>query len=480
MLDAGNCQPNATWQNWGKNLTAQPQFICAPESKDVLTTIVKNAALAKKKIRMLGGGFSWTPVVPTNDYMIDMSKLNHILSVDSTKNQVTVEAGMRVGDLSLAIAGEEFDLDGKPIPPVVGANNRLSFQTETVIPWITVGGAVALGCHGTGYNMGTYSDQVIAMEMILADGSSRTFSAETDGEEMMNAIRVNLGALGVIYSVTFQCVPLFNLKGVDSRADMKTTIGNIKQLVTSHDYVEVFWFPFNQKCWIKTWDKTDKPVTQTEPSWGWDELKTFLEINTFGNYLMGLLYKNSWLTPMIMNLLSSLMPTQSVVATSAQVFHYQLFYMPVWDMSYCINIPNNDFTNVQKAWMQVVNRIADLQKQGQYPQNMVLHTRYIQNSDAYLSPASGEDHTCCIEILTFTGDNRPVNSYQSYFQQIEQDWIELGGKPHWGKAIYSVDKLKAMYGANMDAFLKIRQQLDPNQMFINDFLQQVFQLPPLS
>lgn len=477
MSTLDNCQSNPTWHNWGQNLTANPEFLCAPQTKVELTTIVQNAISGKKKIRVLGGGYSWTPVVPTDDFMIDMSKFKQILSVDSTKNQVTVEAGMRVGDLSLALAGEQFDLDDKPIPPVVGLNNKLSFETETVIPWITVGGAVALGCHGTGYNMGTYSDLVVAMEVLLADGTWHTFSAETDGQAMMNAMCVNLGALGIIYSVTFQCVPLFNLQAVDGQADMMTTIGNIQKLVTSHDYVEVFWFPFNKNCWIKTWDKTTNPITQTEPSWGWDELKTFLEINGFGIYLMDLLNKNSWLSPYIMRLLSKLMPSQSVVAVSPQVFHYQLFYMPVWDMSYCINIPNNDFTNVQKAWMQVVNRIEALQKQGQYPQNMVLHTRYIQNSNAYLSPASGNDHTCCIEILTFTGDNRPVAEYEDYFKQIEQDWIALGGKPHWGKAIYSVDKLKSMYGANMDSFLQIRQQLDPNQMFINEFLRQVFQLP---
>jgi len=480
MQNAGNCQAEATWQNWGKNLTARPEFLCTPSTKDELPIIVQNAINNKKKIRVLGGGYSWTPVVPTNDYMIDMSKLNKILSVDTTKNQVTVEAGMRVGDLSLAIAGEPLDLDGKPIQPVVSAGHTLSLETETVIPWITVGGAVALGCHGTGYNMGTYSDQVVAMEMVLPNGTWRTFSIETDGEEMMNALRVSLGTLGIIYSVTLQCVPLFNLLAVDRRDDMQTTINNIQQLVTNHAYVEVFWFPFNQKCWIKTWDITSQPVTQQEYTWGWDELKVFLEINTFGNRFMDLLYKNSWLTPWIMKLLSTLMPTQTVVAPSCQVFHYQLFYMPVWDMSYCINIPSNDFTNVQKAWNLVVDRINQLATQGQYPQNMVLHTRYIKNSDALLSPAEGEDHTCCIEILTFTGDKRPVESYENYFEQIEQGWIALGGKPHWGKAIYSVDKLKAMYGANMDKFLQIRQGLDPNQIFINDFMQQVFQLQPPS
>ena len=469
-------QPDNVWHNWGKNLTADPKYFCRPESKDDLTAIVQAAKESGSKVRVLGGGFSWTPVVPTKDYIVDMSKLNKILSIDQDKKQVTVEAGVRVGDLSLAIGGQQFDLDGNEIKPVVGPTNALSLETETVIPWITVGGAVAIGCHGTGYNQGTVSDLAVAMEVLLPDGTWRTFSVETDGMEMMNALRVNLGAMGIIYSVTFQCVPRFNLLAVDRREDMKSTIANIQQLVTSHDYVEVFWFPFNKKCWIKTWDKSDKPVTENEPTWGWDELKVFLEINSFGNRMMDLLYKNSWLTPAIMNLLSTLMPEQTVVAPSCMVFHYQLFYMPVWDMSYCINIPNNDFTNVQKAWNLVVNKIEELAKQGQYPQNMVLHTRYIKNSDAYLSPASGEDHTCCIEILTFTGNDRPVSSYEWYFEEIEQGWIALGGKPHWGKAIYSVDKLKSMYGDQMTKFLQIRQGIDPSQMFINDFLKQVFQL----
>lgn len=479
-MSTSNCQPNATWENWGKNLTAHPEFLCAPTSKDELTTIVNNAKNLGKKIRVLGGGYSWTPMVPTDDYMIDMSKFNQIISVDQTKKQVTVQAGMRVGDLSLAIGGQPRYLDETPInPPVVTPDTALSLMTETVIPWITVGGAVALGCHGTGYNQGTVSDLVVGMEMLLADGTWRTFSVENDSEDLMNFLRVGLGSLGIIYSVTFQCVPQFNVMAVDARGDMKTTIAGIKDLVTTHDYVEVFWFPFNSKCWIKTWDAVDPkkvPATEGETKWGWDELKVYLEINSFGDWMMNQLQKESWLTPYVLRFISSLMPEQKVVVPSCLAFHYQLYYMPVWDMSYCINIPNNDFTNVQTAWWDVVNRIEALAKQGQYPQNMVLHTRYIKNSSAYLSPASGTDHTCCIEILTYTGDNRPVSSYEDYFKAVEQDWIKLGGKPHWGKAIYSVSDLKTMYGQNMAKFLQVRQNIDPQGMFLNDFLKQVFQI----
>lgn len=461
MQDTAACETGKTWHNWGRNLSANPASLCKPQSREDLPVILQRAKSEGKTVRALGGGYSWTPVVPTDGYIIDMSDLNKVISVDKTRNRITVEAGMNILDLSTIHARK----------------NGWSFRTETVIPWITVGGAVALGCHGTGYNMGTVSDEMVAMEMLLADGTWRTFSVEADGEEMMNAVRVNLGALGIIYSVTFQCVPSFNLKAVDVRQPMQKTIGAIKDLVTGHDYVEVFWFPFNDDCWIKTWDKTDEPPTEGEPKWGWDELKEYLEINSFGKLLMDLLHSLPWLTPWVMRRFSSLMPEQTVVAHSSLVFHYQLFYMPVWDMSYCINIPSNDFTRVQKAWMQVVKRLEALKKEGRYPQNMVLHTRYIRNSNALLSPASGEDHTCCIEILTFTGNNRPASDYEDYFKQIERDWIELGGKPHWGKAIYSVDKLKGMYGANMDAFLNLRQQLDPDQIFINDFLRQVFQLP---
>lgn len=466
MPNLDNCQQNFTWHNWNGNLTATPSNYCKPTDANDLPKIVLAAKNAGKKVRVLGGGFSWTPVVPTNDYMIDMTNFNRIISVDMEKNLVTVEAGMMVGDLSVELS-EKY---------------KLSLETETVIPYVTVGGAVALGCHGTGYNQGTYSDLVVGMEVILADGTWQTFTVESDGEEMMNALRVSLGALGIIFSVTLQCVPLFNLQVVDGRADMVDTINNIQKLVTSHDYVEVFWFPFNKQCWIKTWDKTPKPATESEIKWGWDELKTYLEISTFGKFLMDRLQNTPSLTPLIMQFFSFLMPenkpADNVIAESSFVFHYQTSYLQVWDMSYCINIPNNDFTNVQKAWNQVVNRVNALKDQGLYPQNMVLHTRYIQNSSAYLSPTVGNDHTCCIEILTFNGDGRPVAQYEDYFKQIEQDWIALGGKPHWGKAIYSIDNLKSMYGANMAKFLQIRQSLDPNQVFMNDFLYQVFQMQP--
>ena len=62
---------------------------------------------------MLGGGFSWTPVVLTDDYMIDMTNFNKIIDVDLDKKQVVVGAGMMVGDLSVELS-EKYGLSTVP------------------------------------------------------------------------------------------------------------------------------------------------------------------------------------------------------------------------------------------------------------------------------------------------------------------------------------------------------------------------------
>src|SRR5687768_18262959 len=90
------------------------------------------------------------------------------------------------------------------------ARNQLSFETTLVPSFVEVGGAVSLGCHGTGFNYGTLSDQVVSLDVVMADGSVKTIS-ESNDPELMRAARVNLGALGIVHTVTFQCVKEFKL-----------------------------------------------------------------------------------------------------------------------------------------------------------------------------------------------------------------------------------------------------------------------------
>ena len=61
------------------------------------------------------------------------------------------------------------------------------------------------------------------------------------------------------------------------------------------------------------------------------------------------------------------------------------------------------------------------------------------------------------------------------FEHFEPILKDLGGRPHWGKC-YSLTQNEArrLYPGSFDAFKAIRKKYDPNGVFSNEFLNQLF------
>ena len=116
----------------------------------------------------------------------------------------------------------------------------------------TLAGAISTGTHGSGRAFGSISTQVRALELVLADGSVVTCSRD-ERPELFEAARVSIGALGVITTVTLQCVPLYALHAVDAPMPLDQTLTELDDLVESNDHFEFFWFPH-------TADRADAPV----------------------------------------------------------------------------------------------------------------------------------------------------------------------------------------------------------------------------
>ena len=136
---------------------------------------------------------------------------------------------------------------------------------------------------------------------------------------------------------------------------------------------------------------------------------------------------------------------------------------------------DESFDKVKKAWQACVDKVAQYANRGEYPQNMVLHARFVgRESAGLLSPTAGCVHGACyISALTFA----KTPGYTAYYRELEQDWAALGGKPHWGKLFYDSSELRKAYGENMDRYLKVREELDPKRVFVNESLDKILQLP---
>jgi len=66
-------------------------------------------------------------------------------------------------------------------------------------------------------------------------------------------------------------------------------------------------------------------------------------------------------------------------------------------------------------------------------------------------------------------------SLDGYYHKAEEIFVRYGGRTHWGKTHFlGRTNLTEIYGDNFHTFLKLRDQLDPNGLFLNEHLRHLF------
>jgi FAD/FMN-containing dehydrogenase len=464
---------SAHWSNWEGTYQCDAELVHAGSLSD-LRAIIEYAKGKGKTIRVSGGGentfysasFSGSPVVQNEGQIIVyVSKMNRGCVHADGSNRITVEAGMTLGDVD-----------------ALALKYGLCLETTTAPTFIEAGGAIALSCHGSGNHHGTISDLAVAVDIVTHDGTVERITKEAN-PELFRAAQVNLGALGIVHTITFQCVPRFKLVATDELADLQQTIANVQSLVESHDYVELFWFPFTNKAWIKKWDKVpwDTP-DQNRPDPRQDDFQQQVQAKV-GEIGLGFLVKYPQFTPPLCNLLMATTKMGTVVAPAPTVFHYTRYFpRRLLDLSYAIETGDR-FEKFQSAWNIVTQTVCSFAKprrtchtpwsfsygpKAAFPQNFLMHARFFKSSEGYLAPAVDFKRTVMMEAITYIGSD-----VREFYDKIEQHWISLGGRPHWGKTYNPNLDFEKLYGDNIRKFNAVRERMDPQGLFLNDFLRHV-------
>ena len=69
----------------------------------------------------------------------------------------------------------------------------------------------------------------------------------------------------------------------------------------------------------------------------------------------------------------------------------------------------------------------------------------------------------------------PHGNTAEVFARFEPLMRHHGGRPHWGKHFtLTRSEIKSTYGANYDAFVALRDTLDPDRVFSNSLLREIF------
>src|SRR5690625_4314154 len=99
-----------------------------------------------------------------------------------------------------------------------------------------------------------------------------------------------------------------------------------------------------------------------------------------------------------------------------------------------------------------------------------LECRYVKGDSIWLSP-SYKRNSAYIAAHMYKG-----MPFSDYFSEVEAICLHYDGRPHWGK-IHTLNKsqLENMY-PKLNDFLQVRVELDPNGMFLNEYLRSLFEI----
>ena len=421
------------WRNWAGNQRTDPvRTVTAHDTGDVVAA-VKDAARDGLRLKAIGSGHSFTAIAVPDGVAVRAPSDPRLLQVDAT-GLATVPAGMTLGTLNPLLWARGWAL------PNLGD-----------IDAQTVAGAIATGTHGTGARHRGLADQVRALELVTADGAVRTCSP-SENADVFAAARVGLGALGILVSVTLQTVPAFHLHAIEVARPLD---GALELFDGEDDHVEFYWFPHTDVAATKRNNPTDAdgPARGRVAEWVGDEL--------IGNAAFALVCRLGAAAPRLVPGLNRFAAGQ--FAHSEYVDRsYRVFTSPrrvrFLEMEYAVPraaLPDA-FAGLRKAVERHGRAVT-------FP----VEVRVAAADDIPLSTAYGRD-SAYLAVHVHRGE-----PHEAYFGAVEAVLRDLDGRPHWGKLhTRAAADLRPAY-PGFDAFVALRDRLDPERRFGNAYLERV-------
>jgi L-gulono-1,4-lactone dehydrogenase len=424
------------WSNWAGEQFCSPSALVRPASEDELVDVVAGAARRGERVRAVGTGHSFTDCACTDGMMIDMAGLQRVVEADTASGLVTIEGGAKLHTLGPQLAAHGLGLE-----------NQGDIDAQSIT------GATATATHGTGARFPNLSARIVSLRLVTAGGEVLTLSHESDPEAYL-AARVSLGALGVISQVTVQTVPLYTLHRRDERRALTETLDRLDEFVDGNDHFEFFVFPYGKTALTRATRRSAEEPTPT-PTWKRRLAEEFENVGLSVVCRAGRRFPSA--AAGLNRAMTTLMSESSVEDRAYKVYATER-KIRFTEMEYAIG---------REHARDAIRRVIDVVHKRKLSIMFPLEMRFAAPDDAFLSTAHGRD-TCYLAVHQYTG-----MEFETYFRAVEEIMDDYGGRPHWGKRHYqSAGTLRGRY-PDWDRFAAIRDRLDPNRIFLNDYTRRV-------
>ncbi len=385
----------AVWTNWSGKLRAPDgAALHHLRSEADAAALAAASTAAGHRLRVAGAGHSHMPLVPTDGVIADLSGLSGVISTDAATQRAWVWAGTPIYAL------------GRPLHDA-----GLALANQGDIDRQAIGGATATGTHGTGRTLRNLSSAVTGARVALASGEL-VDTSPTEQPELFQAVRLNLGAVGIVTRLQLQLRPAYRLRERGFVAPLGEVVDRLDELAAASRHAELFWYPTRDRAVVKVIDETDdEPEYPLAPegrrcAWSYEVLPSH----------------RSWLHSEI----EYSVPAEAGPACFAAIRALLARDFPAmgWPVEY----------------------------------------RTLAADDVWLSTAY-ERPTVTISLhLPAADDDGPL------FRAAEAVFRHHDGRPHWAKVHHLDGPALAAIHPAWDRWWAVRDSVDPSGTFLNDFL----------
>jgi decaprenylphospho-beta-D-ribofuranose 2-oxidase len=204
----------------------------------------------------------WGNTAPTVATVVDLDAADVAhpdlvaLLADADRGVIARGLGRSYGDPAQNAGGTvvrlldgDIELDGARGTVTTGGGVSLDTLLRSIVPegwfvpvtpgtrFVTVGGCIASDVHGKGHHVdGSFGSHVVAMSMLLADGSLTRITAETHPDLWWATIG-GMGLTGIIVDATFRLIPIETghlLVDTERLADLDSLLARMEE--ADHQY----------------------------------------------------------------------------------------------------------------------------------------------------------------------------------------------------------------------------------------------------
>ena len=404
-------------RNWGDTSTCVPKQILLPTSEAEVQRIVQE----NSKVRVVGSGHSFSPLVCTDYTLLSLEKMNKIETVGD--DSVACQAGATLKHLITKLL---FHTNSKKIIHGFG-----SIQDQSLA------GAFSTSHHGLTFH--SFAEDVLSIRAVLANG---TLIETSD----LYYWRSHLGLLGVITAMTIKTYPNSMVRVTSEKITLEKAIQKLPRadagiIETNFEqrekgllkYITIIGEAEDVKYPIKSnsffaalWDSVIMP-----------SLVIFPSLSSFP--LLDMSKEETVERPML--------------AAWTKFPEYGMMYS-----AYAI-----PFENCSKF-------VGLIDRQEHWVSTILI--RYVEGQNNTTCMTFANQDSCVVDVY----DLQNQDSLATFHLNLETLVNALGGTSHWGKYYVSGMKKQVQHIACYEAFKLQRELLDPQQKFVNEYTREILDL----